>query len=226
MHWLEPDGDRSTRDPVFESLADSRRRSVLSVLLDEAAPLDATTLATRVLAAERDVAPSTLTDEDVRAARADLRHARLPALVDAGLVVRDGTDETVTTTDHPVYDDPEFERAAGVDPGSEEWDAVFDCLATPRRRAVLSILAGRSRPMSWQDLARAVAARDPGREGAAGGVDDVLASLHHVDLPKLDAAGLVDTDLHARTAVYAGDARLASEFVGVEQGATLRAVVD
>jgi len=74
-------------------------------------------------------------------------------------------------------------------------DRVFEILESPRRRHLLSFLSQRDREVHLDELAAQVAARqndiDPNE------VDDdllrqVKLSLHHVHLPKLQSAGLVE----------------------------------
>lgn len=118
------------------------------------------------------------------------------------------------------------------DPGSEPSvaspDAILDALANRRRRAVLSVLESSDRPVSVATLAGRVAARtasessgDASDERSAGATDEssandpsadghpaderrhrVEVALHHADLPKLVAVGLVRHDA-ARDAVSA-----------------------
>lgn len=88
-------------------------------------------------------------------------------------------------------------------------DELFDLLRDDRRRTVLSVLDGRDSPIDVSTLARAVADSrhdDPSDEA----IEDVRVTLHHVHLPKLAAASLVDYDRDARTVDRPG-----SGFTGV-----------
>jgi hypothetical protein len=73
----------------------------------------------------------------------------------------------------------------------------LDLLASDRRQALVEQLESeRQRSHSLESLASAV----------AGSVDDqvepVSVSLHHVRLPKLDDAGVLDYDPDSNTVVY------------------------
>jgi len=81
-------------------------------------------------------------------------------------------------------------------------DDLFDVLTAERRRRVLSILVGRDAPVAVEALAEDVAAQE--EDVAAVTVSEsttreVHVSLHHVHLPKLDEAALVDYDRDGRT---------------------------
>lgn len=76
-------------------------------------------------------------------------------------------------------------------------DTQHDLLAAQRRRLALDVLAERSVPVSLDDLANVVAARED-----SDGVNDhhrtVKITLHHTHLPKLDDADIVDYDPDSR----------------------------
>lgn len=63
-------------------------------------------------------------------------------------------------------------------------------LEVARRRRVLEILAGREDPIALDALAAAVAER--GVDGSD--VDEIATTLHHIHLPKLVDAGIVEYD--------------------------------
>ena len=75
-------------------------------------------------------------------------------------------------------------------------DELFDVLGDERRRRVLAVLAERQSPIDAKQLAFAVATRgnDDTVTLSESVVEDVHVTLHHVHLPKLDEAGLVDFD--------------------------------
>jgi hypothetical protein len=75
----------------------------------------------------------------------------------------------------------------------ESEGAAFELMANRRRRHVLSYLRGVSGTVSVDDLASQVIAREL-LEGGPVDPDSVEATLRHVHLPKLDAAGLVEFD--------------------------------
>lgn len=86
-------------------------------------------------------------------------------------------------------------------------DEVFDVLVSPRRRAVLYELYGRSDPIALSDLAIAVSRSEPnGIDTEEITADEtvttdrpVALALDHVHLPKLQQAGLVEYDRTERT---------------------------
>ncbi len=86
-------------------------------------------------------------------------------------------------------------------------DEVFDVLVSPRRRAVLYELYGRSDPIALSDLAIAVSRSELNGIDTEGITADetvttdrqVVLALDHVHLPKLQQAGLVEYDRTERT---------------------------
>ena len=81
-------------------------------------------------------------------------------------------------------------------------DELFDVLRKSRRRAVLSILAGRQSPTNVQDLAHTIAVRENDVAPASlseSTIREVHVTLHHVHLPKLDEASLIDYDREEQT---------------------------
>lgn len=86
----------------------------------------------------------------------------------------------------------------------------YGLLASDRRRLALDLLAGRTTPVELRHLATRVAAREDA-EGAA--VDEkiitrVAVTLHHVHLPKLAEADVLDYDADAQRIDPNGAARL------------------
>lgn len=69
-------------------------------------------------------------------------------------------------------------------------------IATRRRRIVLACLSDDGGSVSFDALVEAVAERERHRNGTVD-TENVAASLHHVHLPTLDAAGFVDYDREA-----------------------------
>jgi DNA-binding transcriptional ArsR family regulator len=79
-------------------------------------------------------------------------------------------------------------------PSSRRLDRAFRLLAAPERRVLLSVLQERDGgPVDVSTLARDLSTRlrehDPDR---ARTPDDLQIALHHVHLPKLEAAGVVE----------------------------------
>jgi len=68
-------------------------------------------------------------------------------------------------------------------------------LESDRRRDTLSILANRTGPIPLETIASEVAARDSTvDETDTAALDATAMSLHHIHLPKLDEAGMIDYD--------------------------------
>ena len=104
-------------------------------------------------------------------------------------------------------------------------DVLFDSLAHSRRRQVLAATARRPGPVDLETLAAVVSANEGTRSGTDGSREstrEVRTSLHHVHVPKLSAAGLLEVDEDARTvertALPPGVDRLISAAVGPARG--------
>jgi DNA-binding transcriptional ArsR family regulator len=94
-----------------------------------------------------------------------------------------------TVADSP----PWYQRFAAAETGAES--ELYRALADERRRAVLTTLCRRDAPVSESRLAHLVTAReatDSPNAAATADRDRVETSLHHVHLPHLEAAGLVE----------------------------------
>ena len=207
-------------NPILRTIAVRRRRLVLAILQDQTSPLSERELATHLVAEEGEKSLVAVTSEEAAEVHADLHHVHLPRLTAASLVERDSEAETVTTTNHPVLDDPQLKMIIEAD--EDGLDAVLANLASQRRRTVLAVLADSDGPMSREDLATAVrrkAEADSQRtsvEPGGNGSTNVLASLHHVHLPNLDETGLVTYDAEEGTAVYEGHPVFETEWFETE----------
>jgi DNA-binding transcriptional ArsR family regulator len=87
-------------------------------------------------------------------------------------------------------------RTLGSPRGRRRKDQLFDVLADPYRRIVLSRLFERAEPVSVDDLAAEVAEATESRavDVPAGDSRRIGIRLHHVHLPKLASAGLVERE--------------------------------
>lgn len=202
MSALEDARQKPTRTELLESLTDGRRRQVLRLLGDREGQVAVSDVADH-LAANADDAS---TDAATKRARTQLRHAVLPRLEAAGLVQWDDQEGTVATTDHPAYDDPQFRQVLETE--AEGWDDVVACLADERRNTVLAVLDARGEPVERTELAREVAVREADGAASAEAVERLRAELHHVHLPRLAAAGLVEYDVEAGHVTYDGHPQL------------------
>lgn len=70
-----------------------------------------------------------------------------------------------------------------------------ELLASGRRRILLDIFDGRSTAVELDELAAGVAAREAEADATdEETVERIRTALHHVHLPKMDDAGVVDYD--------------------------------
>jgi DNA-binding transcriptional ArsR family regulator len=213
------------RNPVFAAITERRRRRILDILLDRTSPVAEEDLAIHLAAAEQGKPLLDIVAEDVQSLEIDLAHVQLPALERAGLVVWDEEEATVTTTDHPAFQDPKF--VCIVETEADGWDDVLASLTSKRRRITLSVLKGWDVPMVNADLAREIATCETDGEGDPDSetVADLHASLHQVHLPKLDDAGLVEYDTVDGTVAYVGHPALNEEWLDFHARGTPRAIL-
>lgn len=81
-------------------------------------------------------------------------------------------------------------------------DRVFHALSTPRNRFLLAHLDEAGEPIDLDVLARDIAAwelRCPREEISEQTAGNMLVSLYHVNVPKMNDAALVEFDPDART---------------------------
>ncbi len=188
-----------TLDTIFDALSNPRRRILLTILQDHQRPLLESDLAAQIAAKEADKPSGEVTEEERQHVLTDLRHNQLPRLADADMIARDRDKNTASIVAHPG-----LERGISgllrskVSEGEQTKDVVFRCLANQRRRLVVSVLDQDSQPVTLSDLAKRVAARTdetPTAGGTDAAVERIRTSLHHVHLPKLVEAGIVDYDI-------------------------------
>lgn len=217
---------KPSRNGVLKALTDGRRRRLLALLLDRTDPVDEEELAVHLAAAEHGTSLLRVDETTVEPIRSDLQHVQFPVLEDANLVVRDANAGTVTTTDHPALQDPKLRHI--VETEVDDWDAVLECLASRRRRIVLSVLVAREPPVGRTTLMSAVAAREqdgPVDPGEVEPTRNLRVDLHHVHLPKLADAGLIDYDPDAGTAAYDGHPEVPEEWLASWSGVTPRHIL-
>lgn len=192
---VTPDDDRpGGRSTVLNALAAHRRRVVLAALVDGPTPITDTTLAHHVATAERTPdRAGTAVQPIPQSVLLSLVHVHLPVLADAGLV--ETGPEGVAPTDRldallrtcPVQS--LLDADLPIPP--EDVDRGLDLLAHGTRRQVIETLAAR-RHLSLPALAETLVA-DPGRP-TADDLDRITIELHHVHVPKLVDAGVVDRE--------------------------------
>lgn len=203
-------GQNLTLDTLLDCLTDGSRRRILAALREHAESMTERELATELVAAERGHSADDPALEAIRAIRSPLRHVHLPKLEDVGLVTWNETDETVALSDHPIHDNPQFQQIVEAEDGGR--DTGIALLANDRRRIVLAVLESSNDPLARTDLAREVTARESDGDPTTEPVDAVAAELHHVHLPALEQAGLVEYDVGDGTVV----SRDYSELPGIE----------
>lgn len=196
-------GDRDhARNTILQSLSSHRRRRIVSILNDEDAPILERDLATHLVALEHEKAPAAVTEDERHPVLVALVHKDLPLLEDAGLIDWSREDGCVTPTDHPALRTSKLDQPADV--SADEWSAVLEALANDRRRTVLSVLTQESTPLDARALASRVGAREADvsvPEVPDETVDSILTTLHHVHLPVLADAGLVECDTEQKLVV-------------------------
>jgi hypothetical protein len=173
-------------------LADPRQRRILSILASRARPTTVDDLGRRLAATERGD-EAVVDDADRRSIRLDLRNRCLPSLEAVGWIDR--------RSDGIRLDDPlsavDLSPPSLQAPDDPAWPVVSALLARPSRRAILSVVVDHDGRLSLADLAAELRVRaDVIRPD-----DDrrLPIALHHVDLPKLAAIGVVEYDPDART---------------------------
>lgn len=198
MSALENARRKSTHTELLGSLTDGRRRQVLRLVGDRGDSVPVAELADH-LAANAEEASAV---DATRNARIQIQHAVLPHLDDVGLVDWDERDGTVTATDHPAYDDPQFQYLLETE--GENWDDIVASLADERRSTVLAVLEAWGEPMEPTELASEVAVREGTGAASTETVEKLRSRLHHVHLPKLADAGLVEYDADEGLVTYDG----------------------
>jgi len=94
---------------------------------------------------------------------------------------------------------------------------VLDALAHERRQSVCEVLAAADREvLSLEEVSERVAARQEDRTDGPADARTVKVDLHHVHLPKLDEAGLIEYDHEINTVYYETDPVVESIADGAE----------
>lgn len=97
-------------------------------------------------------------------------------------------------------------HGAELDVGDGHHDALFEVLSDKRRRFALQYLRNTETPTTFDELASALETweeADP--EQTHGHSDSVASSLHHIHLPKMDEAAVLEYDgAHGRVTLTEG----------------------
>lgn len=211
--------------PPFIAVRDLLRRHIVALLLDRVSSIDEEELAIQLAALEEEKSLLDVTKESAQSIHAELLHVHLPTLSDIGLIEWDREAKTVTTTDHPVLDDPKFKQI--IETEAIEWDGILANLANKRRRIALSILKNKEEPIARADLAGRIVEHemDENTTPDLEAVADLCIALHHIHLPKLEKAGLITYDIETGTATYEGYSKLDDEWLDFRLNETPRAIL-
>ena len=201
MSVMQVPESQPTLTRVFDGLTDAACREILAVLSEAPAPLTEGELAERVAASR---AAGTDGEADPAAVESTLRHVHLPKLAQVDLVAWDRPGATVSTTDHPLHDDAQFHSLLAAEP--EHWERAVTVHSDERRRATVAALDSRTGPVTREELAREVA--DADGDVSPSQAREVAVQLHHIHLPKLDEAGVVEYDADAGTVRRTGEATI------------------
>lgn len=91
---------------------------------------------------------------------------------------------------------------AGAGPSDDKYDAIFGALADKRSRLSLQYLLNSDIAVTLEELTAELTAWEsqlPVTEPESGERDKIKASLHHVHLPKMGDADIVEYDAQKRT---------------------------
>lgn len=191
-------------DPFLELssiLDDARQRRILSILCDRSEPISDRELGFELAARKTGTEPADVSETDLGPVRIDLQHRCLPKLDAVGWIERH-PDGIVAAESLPFGD--EDSPLPDLQPSDERfWEAVGALLAHPHRQDLVSIIADRRSALTVEELASELGEYDRSSEQGARREDElgVLGRLHHLDLPRLAEAGLIEYDPDERTVV-------------------------
>lgn len=196
---------------ILKALSDGRRRTVLRVLQERSVPVADEEVATVVVATEQAKRLLEVTEPEMETVLCDLRTSQFPVLENADLINWDKSADTVALTTHPTLHNSTFTRILETD--ILGWDTVLASLAHERRRTALAVLATHDNPLSKVALAREIASHetDDGTRPDPDRVDELCLTLHHIHLPHLADAGLIEYDAHSGAVSYRGHPLLEDE---------------
>jgi hypothetical protein len=193
-----PSEDHGEYEPL-SVLTDTRHRKVLSILLDQTHPLTERDLSLQVAARETGKEPAEVAVEEHETIQVDLYHRCLPKLEAAGWIER--SPEGVITTESLVSWDENSSAPDLQNPEHPFWEAVSTLFARPRRMELVSIIANQPPNLSLEELATELEEWGPDSRTAEQRESEpaLLSTLHHLDLPELAEAGLIEYDHDEKT---------------------------
>lgn len=177
-------------------LDDSRQRCILSILLEHSHPMTGRDLAVQIAAREAGTTPSDVTEEDPDGIQTDLHHRCLPKLEAVGWIER--RPEGIVASESLSSGKADLSLLS-LDDADVRWEQLAAVLARPHRKHLLSILVRKDPPLSLEELAVELAAYEHPRWTIDGDEETLSVALHHVDLPTLEAVGLLRYDPDERT---------------------------
>lgn len=193
-------GDAPDTQLLSTILSDVRQRRILSLLAEQSSTLTQRDLAVQLAARELERPPSQVPESERKSCEIALHHQKLPKLAAAGLIERTSAGISLVPwfpIDLEAYGVSVPPADAPEDPG---WDLLAAVLKRPYRQHVVSMVAEATDPISLDTLASTLAEHDQFQLDAAGPEQDRFSLwLHHVDLPKLDALGVLEYDYQAQT---------------------------
>lgn len=91
--------------------------------------------------------------------------------------------------------------SGGMSTDQIDFDTTLELSSAVQRRIILAVFAQEQRPLTSRDLAQAVLTHhSQGEEEADEVFRRLLVSLHHIHLPKLEDAGIIEYDQRRRKA--------------------------
>jgi len=179
-------------------LGDIRYRRILSILLERSQPMSSRELSVQIAAREADALPATIPETESESVRMELEHRYLPKLERVGWV--DRTPNGLTATVPRPAPENVLSLPTLREPEHPHWEPISALLARPYRIAVAALLANRQRPLPLEQLAEQLRESEQGSwEYSLPTRQRLSLRLYHVDLPKLEDAGLVEFDIAEQT---------------------------
>ena len=175
-------------------LADPRQRLGLAILLDGSHPMTKRDLAVALAAEEEDSTPADASKAAVRRSLIHVNHLIVPKLTATGWV--ELHPEGIVPTDR-LSTTERGRWSALLRSYDLEWEVLSTVLERPRYRRIVSILEERSRPIAIDALARELLTED--RNVQTADERTLAVTLHHADLPRLDALGVLEYDRDEQT---------------------------
>lgn len=178
--------------------ADPRQRRIIAILRERSGPISQRSLASQLAVREADESLSPVAEVDHQRILIDLSHRCLPELEAAEWIERQSVGISITEQVPEGMD----VWLSEVDNPAIPWEALAVLLAHPRRQHIISIIAERTLPLPLGELETTLRASTQSQTTDEDGDEStLLATLHHVDLPRLEDVGLIEYDSDEKTVV-------------------------